>query len=914
MNTKVLLAVFKRNFVSYFASPTGYVFITVFVWLCVFAGFWPDEFFNANLANLGYLNRYFPFIMLVFIPTIAMSIWADERRQGTDELLLTIPAGDFEIVLGKYLAAVAIYTVALAFSLVCTYLVLSTLGSPDFGLFLATYVGYWLVGIAMLAIAMVASFVTGNLTVAFVLGALLNVPLVLAVWADSFFARDAGLTLKQWSIGEQFRDFGRGLLTFSGVTYFLMLVAIMLYLSMVLIARRHWVRDKDWYLQAGHYAVRCVALAAAAVGLSLLFHHHDLRLDATSEKLSSLSPQTLALLDSLEPAQPVQIDAFVSPAVPEGFVQMRLNLISVLRELEARSGGNVRVRINDTEPATEEATRAEKAFGITPREVGARIRGAYTREPIFMGVSFACGLQKVTVPFLERGMPVEYELVRSLMTVTEQKRKRIGVVQTRAQLTGGMDFMGGSPRPREEWPIIKELKKAYDVVPVDLGKPLSEKVDALLAVQPSTLTGEQMENFLGAIRNGVPTAIFEDPVPRIRGVPGTGDAGRMPPMGGGPEGDVHRLWRLLGVTFSGMGGVRPEGILGLGAKEDLEVVYQEYNPLPRFEDIPPELVFVDKAVGKEPFNENHPVSSKLQHVLFLYPGWIGLPYSSPLEYDVLVQTGDRPGTIKVDELFTFEMTEMGPADVPNPDRTMVPRQGPCVLAVHVHSKGLAEGATLNGRPSRPLAGPGKINVILVSDLDVLGHLFFNLRERLSEEEEEMYDFDNIPFVLNVLDYLAGDDRCLEIRKRRPAHRTLTEIAKATEEYRKQATKTMKDTRDKTKEAIKAEEDALDQQVKNLKAELEERQMTNLEIGRRVQEMETVFNKQKQEIKDRLGRERDQKTKQIKRDLRAEIRGVQDRYKFWAVVLPPIPPLVVGIVVLLVRRVREREGVSRNRLR
>ena len=53
MNTKVLLAVFKRNFVSYFASPTGYVFITVFVWLCVFAGFWPDEFFNANLANLG---------------------------------------------------------------------------------------------------------------------------------------------------------------------------------------------------------------------------------------------------------------------------------------------------------------------------------------------------------------------------------------------------------------------------------------------------------------------------------------------------------------------------------------------------------------------------------------------------------------------------------------------------------------------------------------------------------------------------------------------------------------------------------------------------------------------------------------------------------------------------------------------
>lgn len=903
MNTRVLLAVFKRNFVSYFANPTGYVFITVFVWLCVFAGFWPDEFFNANLANLGYLNRYFPFIMLVFIPAIAMSIWADERRQGTDELLLTIPAGDFEIVLGKYLAAVAIYTVALVFSLVCTYLVLSTLGSPDLGLFAATYVGYWLVGTAMLAIAMAASFVTGNLTVAFVLGALFNVPLVLAVWADSFFARDAGRTLKQWSIGEQFRDFGRGILTLSGVVYFAMLVAVMLYLSMVLIARRHWVRDKDWYLQAGHYGVRCVALLAAGIGLTVLLEYHDLRLDATSERLSSLSPQTLEFLDGLQPIQPVQVEAFVSPSVPEGFVQMRLNLISVLRELEARSGGNIQVRINDTEPATEEATRAEKAFGITPREVGARFRGAYSREPIFMGVSFACGLQKVTVPFLERGMPVEYELVRSLMTVTQQKRKRIGVVQTRAQLTGGMDFMGGAPRPREEWPIVKELRKAYDVVSVDLSKPLSEKVDALLAVQPSTLTAEQMENFLSAIRSGVPTAIFEDPVPRIRGVPGTGDAGRMPPMGGGQEGDIRRLWRLLGVSFSGMSGTRAEGMLG---REQLEVVYQEYNPLPRFEDIPPELVFVDHAVAKEPFDENHPVSSRLQHLLFLYAGWIGLPLSSPLEYDVLVQTGERPGTFKADDLFTFEMTEYGPADVPNPDREPFPHQGPYALAVHIHSKGATGEA--------PKAGADKINVILVSDLDVLGQLFFNLREQLNEEEEEMYDFDNIPFVLNVLDYLAGDDRCLEIRKRRPAHRTLTEIAKATEEYRKQATKTMKETRDKTKQAIKAQEDALDQQVKDLKAELEKRQMTNLEIGRRVQEMESAFSRQKQEIKDRLSRERDQKIKQIKRDLRAEVRGVQDRYKFWAVVLPPIPPLLVGIAVFVVRRVQEHEGVSRKRLR
>jgi hypothetical protein len=122
-------------------------------------------------------------------------------------------------------------------------------------------------------------------------------------------------------------------------------------------------------------------------------------------------------------------------------------------------------------------------------------------EQIFLAAAFTCGLEKVVVPFFDYGIPVEYELIRSICTVAKKERKTVGIVRTDAQLFGGFTFAGGRPQDIPKQEIVRELEKQYDVKEIDPTNPIEKDTfDVMLVVQPSSLSPEQLDNVLEAIK------------------------------------------------------------------------------------------------------------------------------------------------------------------------------------------------------------------------------------------------------------------------------------------------------------------------------------------------------------------------------------------------------------------------------
>ena len=232
--------IFRREFGGYFATPLAYVFIVIFLFVTGIFTFYLGRFFERGEADLGSFFIFHPWLYLFLIPAISMRLWAEERKSGTIELLLTLPIPLWAAVLAKFLAAWAFTGLALVLTFPF-WITVNYLGNPDNGVILASYIGSLFMAGGYLAIGSCISAVTRNQVIAFVLSVVVcflftvaGLPVVLgffSAWAPQALVD----TIASFSFLTHFTAIIRGVIDVRDVVYFASLIVLWLAANAIVI-------------------------------------------------------------------------------------------------------------------------------------------------------------------------------------------------------------------------------------------------------------------------------------------------------------------------------------------------------------------------------------------------------------------------------------------------------------------------------------------------------------------------------------------------------------------------------------------------------------------------------------------------------------------------------------------------------
>ena len=234
-------AVAARELRAYFNSPIAYVFLVVFAGAALFTVFNVHQFFSRGIADLRGLFGAIPLLMILLVPALTMRLWAEEHKQGTFELLLTLPAREHEIVVGKFLASWALLGAALALTLVLP-ITMAWVGRLDWGPVVGGYLGALLLGAAYLAVGQFLSATTENQILAFILSLVVCLALYgvgTEAFAGLFPDATAGV-LRALGTGSRFQSIARGVVDLRDLTYYLSLTGFFLAASVAAVRSRRW--------------------------------------------------------------------------------------------------------------------------------------------------------------------------------------------------------------------------------------------------------------------------------------------------------------------------------------------------------------------------------------------------------------------------------------------------------------------------------------------------------------------------------------------------------------------------------------------------------------------------------------------------------------------------------------------------
>ncbi|MFO7918853.1 MAG: Gldg family protein [Anaerolineae bacterium] len=371
---KEILAVTRKELEEYTGSLMALIFIGAFLAATLFAFFWVDTFFARGIADVRPLFRRMPVLMIFLVAALTMRQWSEEERSGTLETLLTLPVSFAQLVMGKFLAVLALVAVALALTLFLP-LTVSLLGNLDWGPVLGGYLASILLAAAYAGIGLFMSSRTDNQIVALISTVLVcgAFYLVGSSGVTDFVGQNVGEILRAIGAGSRFESIERGVVDLRDLLYYLTLTGLFLALNVLSLQAKGWSEgERTWPKRVG------VTLTVSLIALNLMFVNvwayplHGLRLDMTEEGTYSLSPTTKSILGDLE--EPLLIRGYFSAKTHPLLAPLVPTVRDTLREYQIASGGQIELEIIDPAENPEKEAEANDVYGIQPTPLQAADR------------------------------------------------------------------------------------------------------------------------------------------------------------------------------------------------------------------------------------------------------------------------------------------------------------------------------------------------------------------------------------------------------------------------------------------------------------------------------------------------------------------------------------------------------------
>lgn len=359
-----ILAIAKKELRGYFQSAVALIFLAAFLGVVVFTFFWVEKFFTRNIADIRPMFDWLPLLLIFLVAALSMRLWSEEQRGGTIEILLTLPVPHWQLVLGKFLAGLALIALALALTLGLPITV-EMMGDLDWGPVFGGYLAALLLASAYLSIGLCVSAATDNQIVALILTALLCGLLYLPGADDvvRFFGGDTGEVLRRISTRGRFESIARGVLDLRDLAYYFSIIGVGLAVNVLLLARKGWSRGQRTRKQRVQKVTAVALVAANALALNLwMTPIAAARVDLTEHNEYSLSPVTENILDSLD--QPLLIRGYFSEKTHPLLAPLIPQIRDLLAEYKVMGGGKVKVEFVDPSSSEEVEKEAQERYNI----------------------------------------------------------------------------------------------------------------------------------------------------------------------------------------------------------------------------------------------------------------------------------------------------------------------------------------------------------------------------------------------------------------------------------------------------------------------------------------------------------------------------------------------------------------------